>query len=94
MNKLGSDVWNKLKDKTKKQVKDIATDLIKLYAERKSHKGFSHSPDNYMQTELEASFIFEDTPDQSKAVTGCKSRHGKRIAYGSPGLWRCWFWQN
>jgi len=73
MNKLGSDVWNKLKDKTKKQVKDIATDLIKLYAERKSHKGFAHSPDNYMQTELEASFIYEDTPDQSKAVMDVKA---------------------
>jgi transcription-repair coupling factor (superfamily II helicase) len=72
MNKLGSDVWNKLKDKTKKQVKDIATDLIKLYAERKSHKGFAHSRDNYMQTELESSFLYEDTPDQSKAVTDVK----------------------
>ena len=73
MNKLGSDVWNKLKDKTKKQVKDIATDLIKLYAERKSHKGFAHAPDNYLQTELEASFLYEDTPDQSKAVTDVKA---------------------
>ena len=72
MNKLGSDVWNKLKDKTKKQVKDIATDLIKLYAQRKSQKGFAHSPDNYMQTELEASFVYEDTPDQSKAVADVK----------------------
>ncbi|MGN6532685.1 MAG: CarD family transcriptional regulator, partial [Ginsengibacter sp.] len=73
MNKLGSDVWNKLKDKTKKQVKDIATDLIKLYAHRKSHKGFAHAPDYYMQTELESSFLFEDTPDQSKAVTDVKT---------------------
>ncbi|MEP7250731.1 MAG: transcription-repair coupling factor [Ginsengibacter sp.] len=72
MNKLGSDVWNKLKEKTKKQVKDIATDLIKLYAQRKSQKGFAHSPDNYMQTELEASFVYEDTPDQSKAVSDVK----------------------
>ena len=72
MNKLGSDVWNKLKDKTKKQVKDIATDLIKLYAQRKSQKGFAHSPDNYMQTELEASFIYEDTPDQNKATIDVK----------------------
>lgn len=72
MNKLGSDVWNKLKDKTKKQVKDIATDLIKLYAHRKSHKGFAHSPDNYMQTELESSFLYEDTPDQNKAVADVK----------------------
>ena len=72
MNKLGSDVWSKLKDKTKKQVKDIATDLIKLYAQRKSLQGFAHSPDNYMQTELEASFIYEDTPDQGKATEDVK----------------------
>ncbi|MEP6947619.1 MAG: DEAD/DEAH box helicase, partial [Ginsengibacter sp.] len=73
MNKLGSDVWNRLKEKTKKQVKDIATDLIKLYAQRKSLKGFAHSPDNYMQTELEASFVYEDTPDQNKAVMDVKN---------------------
>ena len=72
MNKLGSDVWSKLKDKTKKQVKDIATDLIKLYAQRKSQEGFAHSADNYMQTELEASFIYEDTPDQGKATEDVK----------------------
>jgi transcription-repair coupling factor (superfamily II helicase) len=72
MNKLGSDVWNKLKERTKKQVKDIATDLIKLYAQRKSLKGFAHSPDNYLQTELEASFVYEDTPDQNKAVLDVK----------------------
>lgn len=67
MNKLGSDVWARLKDKTKKQVKEIAIDLIKLYAQRKSQHGFAHSADNYMQTELEASFIYEDTPDQARA---------------------------
>ena len=72
MNKLGSDVWNKLKEKTKKQVKDIANDLIKLYAQRKAQSGFAHSPDNYMQTELEASFIYEDTPDQAKASEDVK----------------------
>ena len=72
MNKLGSDVWNRLKDKTKKQVKDIATDLIRLYAQRKSQLGFAHSPDNYLQTELEASFIYEDTPDQAKATEDVK----------------------
>jgi len=72
MNKLGSDVWSKLKEKTKKQVKDIANDLIKLYAQRKSQNGFQHSPDNYMQTELEASFIYEDTPDQAKATDDVK----------------------
>ncbi len=72
MNKLGSDVWNKLKEKTKKQVKDIATDLIRLYAQRKSQQGFAHSVDNYLQTELEASFIYEDTPDQAKASEDVK----------------------
>ncbi|MEO6916046.1 MAG: CarD family transcriptional regulator, partial [Chitinophagaceae bacterium] len=68
INKIGSDVWNKLKEKTKTKVKEIAFDLIKLYAKRKAEEGFAHSPDNYMQTELEASFIYEDTPDQSKAT--------------------------
>ena len=72
VNKLGSDVWNKLKDKTKARVKEIAFDLIKLYAQRKAQEGFAHSPDNYLQTELEASFIYEDTPDQSKATADVK----------------------
>jgi len=72
INKLGSDVWNKLKEKTKTKVKEIAFDLIKLYAQRKAQHGFQHSPDNYMQTELEASFIYEDTPDQSKATADVK----------------------
>ena len=72
INKLGSDVWNKLKEKTKTKVKEIAFDLIKLYAQRKAQHGFAHSPDNYMQTELEASFIYEDTPDQSKATADVK----------------------
>lgn len=72
VNKLGSDVWNKLKEKTKSRVKEIAFDLIKLYAKRKAQQGFAHTPDNYMQTELEASFIYEDTPDQSKAAADVK----------------------
>ncbi|MFZ4056938.1 MAG: transcription-repair coupling factor [Ferruginibacter sp.] len=72
MNKLGSDAWVKLKEKTKKQVKDIAIDLIRLYAKRKSQEGFAHHPDTYMQTELEASFIYEDTPDQAKATEDVK----------------------
>lgn len=72
VNKLGSDVWNKLKEKTKTKVKEIAFDLIKLYAQRKAEQGFQHTPDNYMQTELEASFIYEDTPDQSKATADVK----------------------
>ena len=72
INKLGSDVWNKLKEKTKVKVKEIAFDLIKLYAQRKSQHGFAFAPDNYMQTELEASFIYEDTPDQSKAIADVK----------------------
>jgi transcription-repair coupling factor (superfamily II helicase) len=72
VNKLGSDVWNRLKEKTKTRVKEIAFDLIKLYAKRKAQTGFQHAPDNYMQTELEASFIYEDTPDQSKASADVK----------------------
>ena len=72
VNKLGSDVWVKLKEKTKGRVKEIAFDLIKLYAERKAQEGFAHSPDNYLQTELEASFMYEDTPDQSRAVADVK----------------------
>ena len=72
VNKLGSDTWQKLKDKTKTRVKEIAFDLIQLYAQRKAQTGFAHSPDNYMQTELEASFIYEDTPDQSKATADVK----------------------
>ena len=72
VNKLGSDVWNKLKEKTKIKVKEIAFDLIKLYAQRKAQQGFQHAPDTYLQTELEASFIYEDTPDQSKATIDVK----------------------
>ena len=72
VNKLGSDAWEKLKTNTKKKVKDIARDLIKLYAKRKAQKGFQFAPDNYMQIELEASFMYEDTPDQSKATADVK----------------------
>jgi transcription-repair coupling factor (superfamily II helicase) len=72
VNKIGSDAWNKLKEKTKTKVKEIAFDLIKLYAQRKAQTGFAHTPDNYLQTELEASFIYEDTPDQSKATADVK----------------------
>jgi len=72
INKLGSDVWSKLKEKTKTKVKEVAFDLIKLYAQRKAQQGFQHSPDNYMQIELEASFLYEDTPDQAKAVADVK----------------------
>lgn len=72
VNKLGSDAWDRLKEKAKTQVKDIAKDLIKLYAARKAQQGFTHTPDTYLQTELEASFLYEDTPDQSKAVSDVK----------------------
>ena len=72
VNKLGSDAWEKLKKKTKKKVKDIAKELIALYAKRKAEKGFAFSPDSYLQDELEASFIYEDTPDQSRATQDVK----------------------
>ncbi|MCA6490312.1 MAG: transcription-repair coupling factor, partial [Chitinophagaceae bacterium] len=72
VNKLGSDAWQKLKEKTKTKVKELAFDLIKLYARRKALQGHAHSPDNYLQHELEASFLYEDTPDQSKATADVK----------------------
>ena len=72
IHKLGSKVWQNLKASTKSKVKDIAKDLIQLYAKRKSVKGFAFSADTYMQQELESSFMYEDTPDQEKAVYAVK----------------------
>ena len=72
MNKLGTQTWAKLKNKTKKKIKEIAFDLIQLYAKRKSQPGFAYTPDTYLQNELEASFIYEDTPDQLKATEAVK----------------------
>ena len=72
MNKLGTDAWDKLKRTTKKKVKDIARDLIRLYAMRKAQQGTAFAPDGYLETELEASFIYEDTPDQVKATAEVK----------------------
>ena len=72
LSKLGSPAWKSLKQKTKARVKQIAFDLIKLYAERKTAKGFQYSPDSYLQNELEASFLYEDTPDQEKATLDVK----------------------
>lgn len=69
---LGSGAWNKLKEKTKKRIKDIARELIKLYAQRRHERGFAFSADNYMQHELEASFLYEDTPDQLKSTQQVK----------------------
>ena len=70
--RLGSGQWERLKERTKDKVKDIARDLIRLYATRKQQKGFAYSPDGYMQHELEASFLYEDTPDQAKATADVK----------------------
>lgn len=72
VHKLGSAQWAKIKNKTKNRVKEIATDLIKLYAKRKATEGFAHAPDTYLQMELESSFIYEDTPDQSRATEDVK----------------------
>lgn len=69
---LGSGAWDRMKERAKKRIKDIARDLIKLYAKRRREKGFAFSPDSYMQHELEASFLYEDTPDQSKATQDVK----------------------
>ena len=70
--RLGSGAWERLKERTKDKVKEIARDLIRLYATRKQQKGFAYSPDGYMQHELEASFLYEDTPDQAKATADVK----------------------
>ena len=73
INRIGSGAWQKMKERTKSKLKDIARDLIKLYAARRDQKGFAYSPDSYMQHELEASFIYEDTPDQLSATQSVKA---------------------
>ncbi len=79
LNKLGSDAWEKLKTKTKSKVKDIAKDLILLYAKRRAQKGFAFGPDNYLLYELESNFIYEETPDQAKAIQAVKTDMEKEI---------------
>ena len=79
ISKLGSGAWQKLKDRTKLKVKDIAKELIELYAQRLQERGFAFSPDSYLQTELEASFIYEDTPDQVKSTIAVKEDMEKEI---------------
>ena len=91
LNKLGSSAWENLKEKTRKKVKDIARDLILLYSRRREEKGFAFSPDTYLQKELEASFIYEDTPDQMKATGEVKqdmenSRPMDRLVCGDVGF--------
>ena len=73
LNKLGTGAWEKMKERTKTKIKDIARDLIKLYSQRKQEKGFSYTPDSFLQHELEASFIYEDTPDQLKTTQDVKA---------------------
>ena len=91
LNKLGTGAWEKLKERTKNKIKDIARDLIKLYSQRRQEKGFSYSPDSFLQRELEASFIYEDTPDQSKATVDVKTdmesdRSMDRLVCGDVGF--------
>jgi transcription-repair coupling factor (superfamily II helicase) len=91
LNKLGSGAWENLKEKTKKKVKDIAKELILLYSKRREEKGFAFSPDTYLQKELEASFIYEDTPDQLKATNEVKrdmenARPMDRLVCGDVGF--------
>ena len=73
MSHLGTGQWERMKERTKQKLKDIARDLIKLYATRRQQKGFAYSPDSFMQQELEASFLYEDTPDQLKATNDVKA---------------------
>ena len=91
INKLGTGAWENLKERTKGKIKDIARDLIKLYAKRLEEKGFAYSPDSYLQNELEASFMYEDTPDQLKATQDIKqdmesSRPMDRLICGDVGF--------
>ena len=91
MNKLGTQAWSTLKNKTKKKIKELAFDLIQLYAKRRSQAGFSYTPDTYLQDELEASFMYEDTPDQNKATQDVKkdmeaSRPMDRLICGDVGF--------
>ena len=88
---LGTGAWDRLKEKAKKRIKDIARDLIKLYAQRRREKGYAFSKDGYMQHELEASFLYEDTPDQNKATMDVKadmesSRPMDRLVCGDVGF--------
>ena len=73
INKLGTGAWEKIKEKTKTKIKDIARDLIKLYSQRKQEQGYAYTPDSFLQHELEASFLYEDTPDQFKATNDVKA---------------------
>ena len=91
INKLGTGAWESMKERTKGKIKDIARDLIKLYAKRLEDKGFAFSPDSYLQNELEASFMYEDTPDQLKATLDVKadmesSRPMDRLVCGDVGF--------
>jgi transcription-repair coupling factor (superfamily II helicase) len=91
MNKLGTQAWSTLKNKTKKKIKELAFDLIQLYAKRRSQPGFAFAPDTYLQNELEASFMYEDTPDQYKATQDVKkdmeeARPMDRLVCGDVGF--------
>jgi transcription-repair coupling factor (superfamily II helicase) len=91
LNKLGTQAWSNLKNKTKKKIKELAFDLIQLYAQRRSNPGFAFAPDSYLQNELEASFMFEDTPDQFKATQDIKrdmeaARPMDRLVCGDVGF--------
>ena len=91
INKLGTGAWENMKERTKGKIKDIARDLIKLYSKRLEEKGFAYSPDTYLQNELEASFLYEDTPDQLKATQDVKadmesSRPMDRLVCGDVGF--------
>ena len=94
LNKLGTGAWEKMKERTKTKIKDIARDLIKLYSQRKQEKGFSYTPDSFLQHELEASFIYEDTPDQLKTTQDVKADMESERPMDRLVCWGCWFWKN
>ncbi len=94
INKLGSDVWNRLKEKTKTKVKEIAFDLIKLYAQRKAQHGFAVCARQLYAGRAGSIVYLRRHARPGKCSSGCKERYGTACAHGPAGVWRCGFWQN
>ena len=94
MHKLGGAAWKRTKSKVSAAVKDIADDLIKLYAERESEKGHAFAEDDDMQRSFENAFPYEETEDQLRSIKEVKAGYGKSTPDGSAALWRRWLWKN
>ena len=92
--KLGGNEWTRVKNKVRTSVQDIADDLIKLYAERQTSKGFGFDKDSAEQQEFEDMFPYDETRDQVRAIEEIKQGHGTKPSNGSFIVWGCWLWQN